>query len=267
MHPQGLLGVTPFLLLLPVAVWVAAEVIWPRARTEGVAGTRLILFQICLIFPALAGAKLFSLIERGWPSHPIPPGSALIAGWRFPGALVALLIAVPILHRLLLRSISLARYADILAIGVAFGEIPLRFSCFLNGCCTGAVCSSWLCLAYPEGSQVWGHHAHSGLIAERAAASLPVLPLHFLFALGALLIGLVLIRVDRTRSFSGETALTFVTLHESLKFVLEQFRVPASPSLQATSFVLAACGLLALIPIAFAVRRISTVPSEGTADV
>lgn len=248
MHPEGLFGVDALRALLsPIAIFGIAFFIL-YLRNDGVRAWRatILLLSICLV--ALLGAKLFSLQVRGWEvSHPL--SQELRGGWRYPGALIAIVLLGPLLKRWLLPGLPVFRFLDVLAITVCFAFALVRISCFMNGCCTGGQCTEFYCVSYEPGSQVWYQQLQHGVLSSASHPSHPVLPLHFLFMAASFTVGIFLMWFDGRRSFDGQIALLYLVLHDGAKAVLESFREPYVAELQMTSLAMSAVGLLALIVI------------------
>ena len=116
MAPDGLLGIPPFFVRFPVAFWLGAEVMVARAKADDVSARRLVGFQIGVAVAALAGAKAYSMFERGW----IWQGwdVELASGWRYPGAVIAALAVGLGLKPSLLPRLPALRYADLLALAI-----------------------------------------------------------------------------------------------------------------------------------------------------
>ena len=67
MLPQGLFGISPFLLILPLAVGASLWLFLRSVRRAGLDERRVLLLQVLIALSALGGAKLFSLVlEWGW---------------------------------------------------------------------------------------------------------------------------------------------------------------------------------------------------------
>ncbi len=248
MYPNGLFGLEALQLLIsPIAIFGILFFIF-YLRQDGIRVGRAVLLLLLIAVVAFLGAKLFSLYVRGW--EPYQPLSAeLRGGLRYPGALIAMVLLGPLLKRWILPELPLARFLDVLAITVCFAFALVRFSCFMNGCCTGVRCTGFFCLSYASGSQVWYTHLQQGLLSSPSLPSLPVLPLHFLFMAASLSVGLFLMWFDDRRSFNGQIALLFLVLHDGAKGLLESFRDPYLVELQMTSLLTSAAGLVALIII------------------
>ncbi len=246
MYPQGLFGLEALqLLIAPIALFGMAFFIL-YLRQDGVRTGRTIALLLLLAVVAIMGAKLFSLHIRGWEAYQ-PLSAELRGGLRYPGALIAMVVLGPLLKGWILPELPLARFLDVLAITVCFALALVRFSCWMNGCCTGPPCSGLLCLSYAPGSHVWYLQLQQGLLESSLHRSLPTLALHFLFMGASLGVGLFLMWLDGRRSFNGQIALLYLVLHEGTKGLLESFRDPYVAELQLPSLMTSAAGLLALV--------------------
>lgn len=248
MYPHGLFGIEALRLLIsPIAIFGMLFFIL-YLRQDGIRAGRAVVLLLLLAVVALLGAKVFSLYVRGWELYQ-PLSHELRGGLRYPGALLAMVALGPLLKRWILPELPLGRFLDVLAITVCFAFALVRFSCWMNGCCTGPPCSGFLCLSYAPGSQIWYAHLQQGLIESAVHRSLPALPLHFLFMGASLGVGLFLMWFDGRQRFDGQIALLFLILHDGAKGLLESFRDPYVAQLQLTSLLISAAGLIALIAI------------------
>ena len=245
MLPQGLFGIPPFLLLAPIATGLSFWVFLRSVRREGLNERRVLTFQLLVAVCALGGAKAFSLLfEFGW--NPLDAGNEELAGgWRYPGGLAGLVLALLLLKPRMLPEVSLARYADLVIPAAAVAVGIFRFHCFLQGCCVGDVCRQFFCLSYAPLSEVWSHQIHGKLI-EGHSWSATVLPLHFLFMAASLGTAWFLLRFDPRRSYDGQIFLLYLAIHEGLKASLELLREPPSLLLQLSSLVPALIGIALL---------------------
>jgi len=263
MYPNGLLGLEALqLLITPIAIFGIVFFIL-YLRQEGIRTGRSVILLVLICLVALLGAKLFSLYVRDWDLYE-PWSAELRGGLRYPGALLAMLLLSPLLKRWILPELPLARFLDVLAITVCFAFALVRFTCYMNGCCTGVRCTGFFCLSYAPGSSVWYAHLQQGLLESASVPSLPVLPLHFLFMAASLGVGLFLMWFDGRRSFNGQIALLFLVLHDGAKGLLESFRDPYLPQVQMTSLLTSAAGLFALLLI---LRWRRGRPEPGRPDV
>lgn len=247
MYPEGLFGLDWFrVLLAPIAIFCIAFFSL-YLREEGIKVSKTVLLLLSVGLVAILGAKLFSLHVRGWQLYQ-PIATELRGGLRYPGALLAMILLGPALKRWILPGLPLLRFLDVLSITICFGAL-VRISCFLNGCCTGMQCTEGYCLSFPPGSQVWYLQFKQGLLEHASHPSHRVLPLHLLFMLSSFAVGILLIWIDKRRSFDGQIALLFLVLHEGGKGLLESFREPYLPQLQVSSLVMSGSALLVLLLI------------------
>tara|TARA_R110002124_G_scaffold91500_2_gene232856 strand:- start:5338 stop:6135 length:798 start_codon:yes stop_codon:yes gene_type:complete len=261
MYPQGLFGIEALqLLILPIAVFGMLFFIL-YLRQDGVRVARTVVLLLLLGVVGFLGAKVFSLYVRGWELYQ-PLSQELRGGLRYPGALLAMALLGPLLKRWLLPDLPLGRFLDVLAITVCFAFALVRFSCWMNGCCTGAPCSGIFCLSYAPGSQVWYAHWQHGLLESPVDGSLPALPLHFLFMAASFSVGVFLMWFDGRRSFDGQLALLYLVLHDGAKGLLESFRDPYVAELQVTSLLTSAAGLIVLLAILRWRRSRGTPPGQ-----
>lgn len=245
MYPAELLGIDSFLLVVAFIVIGATAYLIRVITAQGYSLWQVFLLQLGLVVVALIGAKAFSLYLRDW--HVEQLSWELWGGWKYPGALIAMILATPLLVRLMLPGMPIARLADKLAIIAAFSLAIFRVSCFLKGCCTGAVCNGTYCIPYANGSAAWYHQVHSGHITHASQWSAPVLPLHLFFMLSSAAIGLFLLWFDNRKRFDGQLVLIFMFAHETMKALLESFRVPYSQDTQMVSIIIAAIGFFGLL--------------------
>ena len=232
---------------LTASVIVGASVFWIRLRRATEPGWGTLAFIAGAALAAIVGARLYAVLESG---HVLTSWGWLESGYRHPGAIAALLIAVPILRSLCLPYLSLAQLADILAPAAAFAMATMRLGCLAVGCCFGTVTHLPWAVQFPMGSLAANLHSTAGWLAPGATTSLPVHPLQIYFALLALGVGVLLLWFERRRPHAGALALTFLVLHESGKFLLEFLRAPgltaSSANVQLLSLAVALAAMTAL---------------------
>lgn len=253
MHPADILGVDSFLLVVGFIVFGATLYLIRAITAQGYSYLQIVLLQLGIVVAAIIGAKVFSLYLRGWEVWPWR--AELTSGWKYPGALVAMILVTPLWVRVALPGMPIMRLADKLAIVAAFSLAVFRISCFLKGCCTGAVCTEAYCIPYAPGSATWYQHLHSGHIASPSEWSAPVLPLHLFLMLASLSVGLFLLWFEKRKKIDGHLVLVFMFGHEASKAILESFRIPYSMDTQMVSVAIAAIGLLGLLLVKFNGQR------------
>lgn len=244
MHPHPIFGIDSFHLILGVLLPLTFVYLAMQVRAAGYSYTRFMLLQIGLIIVALIGAKLFSAYMRDWGLHGWQ--WEVMNGWRYPGAVIGMLLFWPLIIRTTLPGYSIAQYCDKLAIVVAFCMAAIRINCILNGCCTGPVCDGPLCLTYAPGSAVWYEHLKHGQLAHPEQRSLTVVPLHLYFMLASLAVGVFLLWFEKRKHYAGQLVLLYLLLHEGSKALLEIWRVPHADNIQLVSVCLAVSAAIAL---------------------
>lgn len=242
MHPF-VFGIPAFVVVLPFAVAAGLVVPLRLAALHGVEWRRVLLVLLLTTIIGLAGAKLYSVFERGeyGTLH-----DELGTGFRYPGGILAILLTAPLLRMLAPKRVSLATLADWIAPGIGVAMAVMRVHCLLSGCCTGWPCSHLWCLAYPHESAPFQYQMIDHLIAPSTGPSLPVhpLPIYFMFAsLGCALFAFWFLP---RAQYAGQTFLVFIALNEGAKFALEFVRYPAAPIVQLGSGMVAVAAVVAL---------------------
>lgn len=274
MHPYLCDGIRAFPVGIGLAVLTGTVTFVWLARRDGVSLWRAMIFQILIAASGLFGAKLHSLIERD-SLHLLAWNWIFSDGFRSPGAIIALLLSVPVLGRLILPRVPLARIGDFVAVSIPLALVPMRVGCFLYGCCFGVVSHVAWALRFPPFSPAANFHQSQRLI-EYGAPSLPVHPLQLYFLANALLTAVCLLWYRKRQRFDGELIILFLALHESGKFLLEFLRTPdiyqQGRFIQSTSLALCVAGLAALATVqirrrsALRTARETTVMMRGGID-
>ncbi len=227
MHPE-LFGVRLYPVFLGLGIATGTAVTLCSARRIGVPWGRLSALLALLCLGALAGAKVHAGIEGGggWPGI-----TNLSRGFRHPGGMLGLVVALPLARRLLHVHLSVAALADPLAPAAGVAMALVRLGCFLAGCCHGGPSTLPWAVRFPAHSFAWEGQVAGGLLANDAPQSLPVHPLQLYFALTALLATLVALRVRRSQRDPGQVALSFVAADNTARFLLEFLRAEPVPHL------------------------------------
>jgi phosphatidylglycerol:prolipoprotein diacylglycerol transferase len=243
MHPH-VLGVPAFLAVLPFAVGAGMALPLWLARRRGLPAGRLMAFLASTALVGLAGAKLYSIVERGeigaWTDE-------LGTGFRYPGGILAILLALPLLRWALPRTLTLAGMLDLMAPGIGVAMAIMRVHCLLSGCCAGFVCGHAWCIVYPHESPPFQHQMIAGLIAPSAPASLPLHPLPVYFMLASLAATAVALWWLPRARYAGQTFLLFLAVNESAKAALELLRFPDAPLVRQGSLLVAAVAVAGLL--------------------
>jgi phosphatidylglycerol:prolipoprotein diacylglycerol transferase len=249
-------------LCVALAVACGALVAAILLRGHGVGGTRSASLLCASAVIALAGAKAFSLWERGSAAW-ADPRWELSFGFRYPGAIVALVVAAPALRRVLREYVTLPQLGDVLAPAVALSMSIVRVGCFVCGCCHGVPTTQPWGVQFPAGGPAWSAHVERGWIDVAAASSLVVHPLQLYFGLTSLAVGGVLVWRRRCQRWAGESFFVFLLVDGAIKLALEQLRLEYQRPLADAAAVFALVGLAGLV----LGRRRSVAAASGGDDV
>jgi len=269
-HPLLADRVALDLLFLVLGVVVAALVGFGGLLRSGVPAREALRLQAMLALAGLLGAKLYSFIERG--GMILPVASELTQGFRYPGALLAIILFLPLLARRWCRRARFATLGDALAPSVGFGAALVRLGCLYKGCCFGVTTRVPWAVQFAPHSPAWNAHVAAGLIGVEADASLPVHPLQLYFIVLSLAAALFALWLRSRKAYQGEVALAFLASDGLGKWALETLRHESLPAVQMASLVIAigAVTLLTLIPIvaeptpkALAIRGLGGAPSRS----
>lgn len=96
------------------------------------------------------------------------------------------------------RSLSPARFADLVAPGLGLSMICARLGCFIAGCDYGQVTDSALAIRFPAGSPAHSAHVAAGWLPAYREASLPVHPTQLYEAALGLVLAIACVVVART---------------------------------------------------------------------
>ncbi len=190
---------------------------------------------------AAVGAKLFSVFERGglvwWD-----PWWEMVHGYRYPGAILALVAVAPFLP----GGVGVGRIGDVLAVTTPVSMVFVRTGCFLAGCCHGVPTDGWWGVSFPANSPAWVSHVERGWIAVGAPSSLTVHPLQGYFATTSLAVALILFKYRRSQRRAGQTFFLFLLLDGVLKLLFEQLRLGYREPLAICAAVFAGVGAVGL---------------------
>jgi phosphatidylglycerol:prolipoprotein diacylglycerol transferase len=227
MHPL-IAGVRAYPIFLVAGTLVGSTVAILGARRAQLDMRRFLAALAVLTIAAPLGAKLYGLIER--PGILAPIGVEVFAGYRFPGAALAVAITLWALGRW--GRISAGVLADVIAPSFGFAMAIVRVGCLLAGCCGGRPSALPWAIAFPVHSQLWWAQVHAGVLPRTAAATLPVHPLQVYFALLALGLGCLALRLQRRKRYDGQVFLIYMAAYGTGQFVLEFVRFTPLPHVQ-----------------------------------
>jgi prolipoprotein diacylglyceryltransferase len=182
------------------------------AGSYGLQQSSVALAMIILLIPALAGARLWFVVEH-WSVYRREPrriwrrsegGSAL-----YGGLLLSLAISVPLLA---LFEIPYWTFWDAASFTMLVGLVFTRVGCLMNGCCAGRATSSALGIWLPDHHGVWERRIPTPLLEAGLAA--------------LVLAGAAPLSTDRP--FAGAVFVGVVTAYGAGRLLLEPTRADAA---------------------------------------
>ncbi len=207
-HSYGLFLALAFLLGLRVATHYGK-----RENLEPSVITDLVVY---IFVSALVGAKLL-LIIVDFDYYRVDWGRLLsiyqVGGVFYGGFIAAFIVSLLFMRK---RQLNFWQTADVLCMGIAFGQILGRLGCFLAGCCWGRPAPGFplaVTFTRPEAAEQVGTPLHVPLHASQLYEALPMI---FVF--------LILALSYNRRKFSGQQLSLYLLLYSILRFNVEFFR-------------------------------------------
>jgi phosphatidylglycerol:prolipoprotein diacylglycerol transferase len=224
MHPV-LFRIGPFALrsyglLLAVSFFLGILLASHRLRKMGGEGSKMIDLAVVIIIASIVGSRLFYVIFHWseFAGRPVDiinpfnnPEGIGIAGLSMDGG-VFLAILCGLLYLRLAKQPALLTL-DAMAPSFALGIFLTRIGCFLNGCCFGKPCTTFLGVVFPPES-----------LAGWQYPGLPLHPTQLYNAVGGLIMLGLLLWLERYRTFRGFTFLLTVMLYGILRFIVDFYR-------------------------------------------
>ena len=224
MHPVlfrlGPLDIRSYGLFLVLAfvfgIWLAII----RAKKSNIKAESMIDLAIVVLVSSIVGSRFFYVIfhlgefkGRFWdvinPIH--ESGDIGIAGLSMVGGVVLAVLAG--LAYLYFKKLEIWRIADIVSPSFVLGLGIARIGCFLNGCCFGKPTGSFLGVVFPFDSP-----------AGYVFPSTPIYPTQLFSIIGALIVLMLLLYLERHKSFQGFTFWLTLILYSVDRFIIDFFR-------------------------------------------
>lgn len=166
-----------------------------------------------------------------------------------------------------------ADFLDAFAIVLPLVLAIQRLGCFFAGCCYGKTCELPWAVQYPVNTLPHFHHYVHSLIGPGEIFSLPVHPSQLYESIGALLVVILVFRLQKKWKASGSSFLFSMALYALVHFAVEFFRDPLAHTnggamvgaLNQTQW-----GLIVVIPLMvflLVFREITWKPTELTVSV
>lgn len=195
-----------FDVLVVLGIAAGVLLIWRRALDAGLDARKVLAGCLGAIALGLVGARA-AFVVVNLDKFIAEPGKVFsLYGTGFQGALVGGFVALWAAARWL--RVSLWRVLDVCAPAVALGQAIGRIGCLLNGCCYGRETDSMLGLYLPSYGGEWARRYPTQLMHSGAN----------------LLIVLVLLAVERRRSFSGFLFLLYAILYSAQRLLIDFLR-------------------------------------------
>jgi phosphatidylglycerol:prolipoprotein diacylglycerol transferase len=209
LHSYGLLLALGFLFGISVAIFFA--------RKEGIKSQIIFDLAIYIFIASLLGAKALEIIvnfnyyKADW--HRVLDIYQL-GGVYYGGLICAILITIWYTRK---QKVSFWKSADVLAMGLAGGQIFGRTGCFLAGCCWGKPGSPY----YPFAVTFTNREAASQI---GTPLNIPLHPVQLYEAGLMLIVFLVLVWLYKYRKFPGQQLCLYLFSYAVVRFVLEYYR-------------------------------------------
>lgn len=197
-------------------------------RGEGLRVTQVVDFALYVLVGAILGARIvFVLLDASAFAHdPLSMLRVWEGGLSFHGGLLGGVLGGYLYARSHGRSFGLL--ANLCAPAVALGYAITRLGCFLNGCCFGGMCDSWMGVRFGPGSEAaaWALHLSPGQVALTPGP--PLHPAQLYSSFLGFVIFLFLIWVRPYFPGRGHLFVLFLGLSGVERFIVEFWRHGAS---------------------------------------
>jgi len=259
MHPR-IAGLDSYGLFMVLAIGAGVLAGLPGVIRSGISAARFGVFLVITIVFGLGFAKLYFIIEQGGALT--LANLEIAAGYRYPGAVIGILMAMATFGSRLAPDISFADLVDEAAPALGTAMVVQRIGCFLNGCCFGTVSTVPWAVQFPSSSLAWVFHIHNGLLPPDALASLPVHPLELYLGLASLAGTIFSLWYGSRKTYPGQVMLLYLAIDNGGKAIFESLRFSYVRSLQLASLGLSVGAILILIFKAIGVRAERLAPDE-----
>ena len=209
-HPGLLLDffffrITIYNLMLAIACLIIPVVGLIQAKKKNKNVKHVAWMGFLAMLGIFFGSKLLYIITRwSWLMEDTSRWSIMISGGFvvYGGIIFAFLL--PVIYTRL-KKIDYWEYADLFALGAPLANLANRIGCFFNGCCYGNPVVS---------SIPWA-------VYYKDALRHPTPVYH---GISAVIIFLILLRLNKKKNFSGFMVLSYLVLYSIFRFVVEFFR-------------------------------------------
>jgi len=187
-----------------------------RAPRAGIPGDKILDLGPWLILGAIVGARTWYVITFWQEQFAGRPFLELFMIWQgglvYYGGLVGASLAYIVVSRM--KQIPLWTGADVLAPGVALGQVFGRLGCLCYGCCYGTESHLPWAIRFPP-----GHATH-----PVGGEAIPVHPTQIYESVLCLALYAGLAWLFRRRKYEGQVFASLLTGYAVLRFLVEMFR-------------------------------------------
>jgi phosphatidylglycerol:prolipoprotein diacylglycerol transferase len=198
LRSYGALMALSFVLGIGLALWLN--------RRAGRADEPLLDLATVIMIGAVVGARVLYVIVQ-WPEYagdPLRVFKVWEGGLVYYGGLIGAGLASYAWLRL--KRMPAWAYGDVIAPGLALGQVTGRFGCWFNGCCYGR------------------EDAVHGVIFPALGDNIPHLPTMLYEAAFCLALSVGLVLLWPRRKFDGQVFWTYVLSYACWRFFIEHFR-------------------------------------------
>lgn len=255
MHPIlieiGKFRIYSYGFMLAVAFFAGILFAANRARSRGLPKDIIYDLSAVIIICAVLGSRALYILTHRENYHSLLDMVALWQGGAtYYGGMLLALFGSWLFTRI--KGVSFFLIADIVSPSIAIGIFFTRIGCFLSGCCFGSPTSCSLGLVFPPDSPAG--HIYSGIHIH---------PTQLYSSLYGLLIFILLLLVEKKKSFDGFVFAFLCIFYGIARFIVDFFRY-----YEPTAFVgrtltmnqVLSIGLVIVgLAILFILRRVETV--------
>jgi len=233
-----------------LGLWLAVR----SAEKDGIARAPVFNLGVAVIIASLIGAKLLMIVTE-WTLYQghrqdlfsfdlLRSGGVYYGG--FLGGVAAALFFV--------RRYQLPwwKTADAFAPALALGQAIGRLGCFSAGCCWGKPTTAWWGVRFPEAAYLF----------VGTPIGVPLHPTQLYEAAATFVLFLLLMKMQKHRSFPGQLILTYALLYGIARFMIEFWRADWRGSvgpLSTSQFI----ALVLIVGSLILYFRLSSQPREG----
>jgi phosphatidylglycerol:prolipoprotein diacylglycerol transferase len=216
----GPLSVKSYGVMLVVAFIAGIVLALKRAKNAGIKPEKIIDLALIVLISSLVGSRFFYVVYHldefqghFWDTvNPFQSSGEIGIGGLSMMDGVVLSVVVGIAYLIFMR-MPIWKVADSVAPSFPLGLAFARIGCFLNGCCPGKVTDSFLGVTFPADS-----------FAGYFFPGVKLLPTQLFSSVAGFLIFLLLLFLERYKTFEGFTFWLMLIFYSAWRFTVDFFR-------------------------------------------